>query len=502
MTRPCRDNEPLLLGIDLGTSSVKAGLFHPDGQLVAVENAHWPLRAPYPGWTEAEPERWRRAMRQALAKLPPQALARVKSVGVSALFPALLLLDEDGRPLRNAILYSDQRSGEQVEKIDRIFSIDRLQKLTANRVVPGTCTLASILWARENEPATIERAATIGHANTFLLKLLTGEPALDFGSASLSGLVEMGRDCYSPEICAAFDIDMKKLPPLVDSSAPVGKITPEASKSTGIPAGAVVAAGGGDALVGALGAGASDADDIFYVAGSSDCFTVRTDIAPRDLTFANCRFLLPGSYASIAATTTTGASLEWLGRNVLGFRGQCGERVMELAARSPAGANGVVFLPYLQGERAPLWNPNLRGVFTGLSAASGRDDMARAVLEGAVFTAKQALEATLQSFNPPSPRLLTVGGGARGELSLNTRAAVFGLPLEVLEFQDVTTLGAAMLGGLAAVIYASENEAIERTAPLRNIREIAPDKSLAGFYREHYKRFLAAQRIVISEPRC
>jgi len=495
-------NRSTLVGIDVSTSSVKVGLLRPHGPRLDVFRAPCRVRSPRPGWCEAAPEDWWRALRAALGAVPREDRRSVCGVGLSVLFPAWVALDRRGRPLRRAILYSDQRAAAEVDRLGGRIPLAQLEARLGNRVVPGNCSATALLWLRRHEPHVFRATHVFGHANTYLLKRLTGRFALDLCNASLTGLMPAGEAALSEDICAVFGIAPARLPPLCGSSEVVGEIAPHAARSLGLPSGVPVVAGCGDAVAATLGAGVIERGQVAYTAGSSDCFSLVLSRAPTDTRLVNCRFLGSRPWVSIATTTASGSALAWAADALFGDR-PARERLPALirsALRAGPGANGASFLPYLLGSRTPLWNPRARGAFVGLTAAVGRNDLARAVLEGATFASAQALDCLLTAHRRRAVTLIAAGGGTRSRAWLRIRAAVFRRPLRVLRVSETSTLGAAMLAGLGAGVFRTVEEAVRATEGLRGGVRVAPDPELVDRYRPLYRAFSKAQRIALAGP--
>jgi len=495
-------NRSTLLGIDVGTSSVKVGLLHLQGPRLDIFRAPCRVRSPRPGWCEAAPEDWWRAVRVALGAVPREARRSVCGVGLSVLFPAWVALDRSGRPLRRAILYSDQRAAAEVDRLGRRIPLARLEERLGNRVVPGNCSATALLWLRRHEPHVFRATHVFGHANTYLLKRLTGRFALDLCNASLTGLMPAGEATLSEDLCALFGVAPARLPRLCGSSEVVGEITPRAGRSLGLPSGLPVVAGCGDAVAATLGAGVIERGQVAYTAGSSDCFSLVLSRAATDTRLVNCRFLGSRPWVSIATTTASGSALAWAADALFGDR-PAGQRLPALirsALRAPPGANGVLFLPYLLGSRTPLWSDRARAAFLGLTAAVGRNHLARAVLEGVTFASAQALDTLLAAHRRRAVTLIAAGGGTRSHAWLKIRAALFRRPLRVLRLAETSTLGATMLAGLGVGLFRSVEEAVRATEGLRGGARVAPDRDLVARYRALCGAFSEAQRIALGGP--
>jgi len=519
----------LLAGVDVGTSGVKVGLFDPSGRLVGLGRASYGVESPHPGWAQTDPELWWQgflgALRQArdAGGVEPDAIA---ALGFSVLFPAVAPLDRRGRALHPALLYCDQRSLAQVQEIERRIPRADYEATIGNRLVPGTCAVTSMCWLRDQAPRAYAAAEALGFANTFFISRLTGTLATDPSHAALSGLADI-RDPWrwSGELCEAIGIERKHLPQIVEASQAVGRVTRAAAAETGLRAGTPIVAGCGDVAASAFGAGARLNGAAVYIAGSTDCMAAAMSRPAVDSAWVNCAYvknpghrpgLLPRkkpletaalnsplsiplqsqagasqlfpvdreTWLGIGTTTSSGVSVEWFVRQFL----PSGDLALmtKLAASSPPGSNRLLYLPYLQGERTPVWDPQARGVFIGLTASTGRGDLARAVFEGVAFALRQVIECAESEIS----EIRAVGGGTRNDLWNQIKADVLKLPLHVLSFQEMGTLGAALLAGVGGGIYGSLEEATGVADQATCAKIVEPDPTRAKLYDELFALYV------------
>jgi xylulokinase len=481
----------LLAGIDLGTSGVKLALFDVDGRPRGMGRGACAVEAPRTGWAQADPELWWRATARALAEACAEAgtsPGEIAAVGMGVLFPTVAPLDGQLRPLHPSILYNDGRSVAQVAAIERVMPRAAYESVTGNALVPGTCAATSIRWLADERPAVYRAARVFAGAHTYLAARLTGEIATDPSHAALSGLVDI-RDPtrWSQELCDALGVDVARLPRIAASAEAIGGVCPRAARQTGLRAGTPVAIGAGDAPAGCFGAGARDGRTAVYLAGSSDCLTVPLRCPRESRAWVNCAYIPPGVWLGIGTATSSGASADWCAREVFGEGGFAA--MVDAAAQSPAGAGGVTFLPYLQGERTPVWDPRARGLFVGLTLATTRGALARAVLEGTAFALRQVFESLGATTAGDVAEIRAVGGGARSAVWNQIKADVLGRPLSVLEFQDTGTRGAALMGALGAGIYASFDEAVSVAERALRTRTVQPEPARAALYDEAFDRY-------------
>lgn len=495
----------LLLGTDIGAQSLKVALFDERGTLVALEQIQYSIQRPRPGWAEGNPEIWWesfcRAVRSALEHRDVDS-EEIESIGISTMCPSLVALNEQGDPLRPAILYLDQRSLPQARRIQEEIGLDGVFQVTGNRIAPGTYSVTSMLWIKENEPHVFKRTRFFGHGNTFLAHRLTGQFAFDWTNASLTGLFQTGtRRVWSKELCASLRLSDEILPEPVISSTRIGNLSREASRATGLVEGIPVAIGGADTACSALGAGVIDPGQVFETSGTSDVLSFCADQPLFDIRFMNRCHVVPDRWLLMGAMLSPGAALRW-------FKDQfCSEeeemarklalspyRIMDLESEnSSPGSNGLIFLPYMQGERSPVWNPHARGVFFGLSLETTKADMIRCMLEGAAYGLRQNLGIGEGSLGVAVKEIRIVGGGAKSKAWSQIKADILKRPMILLDQQETAVLGAAMLGGLASGRFKDHKEAAWKTSAHPS-REFLPNPDLGRLYDQMYESYLTLYR--------
>jgi len=473
---------PLLLGIDVGTSAVKVMALTPAGETHGSAQEPCPPESPQPGWLEIPPERWWEAVKGAVARLfasEADSRARVQGVGLSGAFPTLVLFDDCLQPLRPAILYADQRSTEQAQALAEGIGTERFSQLTGNRLAAGNCTLTSLRWVVEQEPRVFSRVAGFGYANSYLAVRLTGRLVLDEASAPLTGLYDLRRGKWSDELLAKAAVPETVLPALLPPTAAAGTLTPQAARDLGLPAGIPVAIGSGDTVTSALGAGAGP-DEPFLTCGFTDSLvSVSGEPVPVD-GFVTTGGALPGQWLRIGARSATGAAVDWAAREMLGVDIP---HFCRLASEAPAGARGVAFLPHLAGERTPLWDPQARGLFTGLTLGTSAAEVARAVLEGVALGDREMLELLARATGSKPSRVRAAGGGTYDPFLKQLRADVCGLPVLYLAVEETAALGAALLAGVASDLT-PEPSTLARTVHERaGATLVTPDLRRADLYR-------------------
>jgi xylulokinase len=452
-----------LVGLDIGTTGVKALALSPDGVVTARAEEEYPLSTPRPGWAEQDPDDWVRAAEAALSRLG----GKESSLGLSGQMHGLVCLDSEQRVLRPAILWNDQRTAAECAEIEERIGLDRLIELTGNRALPGF-TAPKLLWLRRHEPEVYERIEHVLLPKDYVRLRLTGELATDAADASGTLLFDVPRRRWSDEVLAALEIPADWLP--------------AAYESPDVPA----VPGAGDQAAAALGVGVDRPGPLSIVLGTSGVVFAAlpgfaADAQARVHAFCHAA---PGSWHAMGVMLSAAGSLRWL-RDAVG--GTYGELIAE-AERWPPGAEGLTFLPYLQGERTPHADPNARGAFVGLTLRHDRGALVRAVLEGVGYGLRDSLEL-LRGLGVEADVGRASGGGARSDLWLRIVATVFDLPLERPVVEEGSAYGAALLAGVAAGSFADVHEAV--AACVRTSGRIEPEPSWREDYEAGYARFRA-----------
>ncbi|MBA3566384.1 MAG: xylulokinase [Actinobacteria bacterium] len=451
-----------LVGLDVGTTGVKALAITQAGEVVASAEEAYPLSTPRPGWSEQDPDDWVRAGERALARLDLDALR----VGFSGQMHGLVCLDEQDRALRPAILWNDQRTGVECVEIEERVGLERLISLTGNRALPGF-TAPKLLWLRRHEPEVYGRIRRITLPKDYVRFRLTGEWAIDAADASGTLLFDVARRRWSDDVLAALDVPREWLPPVHESTE---------------------IAGAGDQQAAALGVGVIEPGIVSVVLGTSGVVLAALPAYahdPQARVHAFCH-AVPDIWEAMGVMLNAAGSLRWF-RDALAPAASFDELTAEAGRWSP-GVEGLTFLPYLQGERTPHADPEARGSFTGLSLRHDRDALVRAVLEGVAYGLRDSLELLKELGVTPEKGRVS-GGGARSPLWLEIVASVLGLPLELTVVEEGSAYGAAMLAGVAGGVFADGHEAV--TACVRAREAVEPNADWASAYDEGYARFRA-----------
>ena len=451
-----------LVGLDVGTTGVKALAITPDGDVVASAEEGYALSTPQPGWAEQDPDDWWRASQAALARLGVDSPA----IGLSGQMHGLVCLAESGEVIRPAILWNDQRTAVECAEIEGLVGLERLITLTGNRALTGF-TAPKLLWLRRHEPDVYARIHRIVLPKDYVRLRMTGEWTIDVADASGTLLFDVANRRWSTEVLRALDIPEEWLPPV--------------SESTEV-------AGAGDQQAAALGVGVVEPGTVSVVLGTSGVvLAALPEYAhdPQARVHAFCH-ALPGTWEAMGVMLNAAGSLRWL-RDVLDPKTSFDELTAEAAA-CDAGAGGAAFLPYLQGERTPHADPDAHGSFTGLTLHHDRGALVRAVLEGVAYGLRDSLELLRELGVEPTAGRAS-GGGAHSRLWLEIVASTLGLPLERSVVDEGSAYGAALLAGVAGGTFTSAQEAVAACVRVRETVE--PNAAWASRYEDGYARFRA-----------
>jgi len=456
--------EPTLVGLDVGTSGVKALALSRNGAVLARAERDYPLSTPRPGWAEQDPEDWWRASEAALADLGVgAATAEATTIGLSGQMHGLVALDESERVLRPAILWNDQRTAAECAEIEERVGLERLIGLTGNRALTGF-TAPKLLWLRRHEPETYARIRHVLLPKDYVRLRLTGERAIDAADASGTLLFDVARRRWSDEVLEALELPAEWLPPVFESTE-VGAA--------------------GDQAAGALGVGIDRPGPLSVVLGTSGVvFAALPEYRaePEARLHAFCH-AVPDTWHAMGVMLSAAGSLQWL-HAALGSPAY--EELLGEAAGWEPGVEGLLFQPYLAGERTPHADPDARGAFTGLSLRHDRGALVRAVLEGVAYGLRDSLEL-LRGLGVEAEAGRVSGGGARSELWLRIVASILGLPLERTEAAEGAAYGAALLGGVAGGVFADAHEAVASCVRVRD--RIEPDAAWQAAYEDGYARY-------------
>jgi xylulokinase len=482
--------KPYLLAHDLGTTGNKATLFTTEGKLVSSLTVPYDTRYFNKNWSEQDPADWWRAVCGSTRALAREVDVRdIAAVCFSGQMMGCLCVDRDGRPLRPAILYSDQRAVRECGEILNRIDAREFYRITGHRA-SASYSAEKLMWVKNAEPEVYARTFKMLHAKDYLNFRLTGVMATEYSDASGTNLLDLKTRRWSEKLLDATGIDGEKLPVLTASTDVIGELTPEAAGETGLRAGIPVVAGGGDGLCAGVGVGSVKPGITYNYLGSSSWIATTTtepiyDDRMRTFVWAHA---VPGFVHPCGTMQTAGSSYAWLKNEICtqekASAAASGASPYELInaeiATSPPGANGLVFLPYLLGERTPRWNPDAKGALIGLTLAHTRADVLRAVMEGITLN----LSIILDIFRARAPisEITVIGGGAKGEVWRRIMADVY--QAEILKpdyLEEATSMGAAIIGGVGCGAF-RDFDVADRF--IRITDRVRPDQRAADVYAE------------------
>jgi len=479
----------LILAHDLGTTGNKASLFDADGALLGSAFAGYDTDYPQPNWAEQNPDDWWQAVcnttRQLLAETgaDPHAIA---AIGFSGQMMGCVPIDAADHPLRSCIIWADTRAQAQAQRLAELCGSSRIYRTVGHPASPAY-SAPKILWVRDEQPEIYERAVCFLQPKDYLVLRLTGSLATDYSDASGTLLFDLETRSWDSDFLAALDLPIERLPVLHASIDVVGEVTRDAAAATGLAVGTPVVIGGGDGSCAGVGAGVIEPGDAYCSLGSSAWISVASsapipDPKERTITFHHVH---PERYAPMGTMLAAGGARQWAWE----LLAQEGVDLDTAVAETERGAGGLVFLPYLLGERSPYWNPLARGTFVGLSMSHTRPQMARAALEGVALHLRLILDALSEQV-PGIETMRVIGGGTRSPLWRQILADSFSMPVHTLDLQaGATSWGAAVVAGVGVGLYdwsiANERiRVIDVTEP--NADDMAFYDELAGVFADTY----------------
>ena len=488
-----------VLGIDIGTGGTRALILRGDGRIVAsATEEHEPFASPQIGWAEQRPEDWWRAsgvaVRAALAQSGLRA-EDIACVGFSGQMHGAVMLDGAGEVVRPALIWCDVRTEKQCEWLNQKIGAEKLIQLTCNPALPNF-TLTKFLWVRENEPENWKRVRSVMLPKDYVRFRLTGERAIDVADASGTLMLDVAKRVWSVEVLKAADIDPTLLPRVFESPDVCGAVSAQGAKATSLAVGTPVVAGAGDQAAGATGMGIVAPGAVSATIGTSGVVFAATDrpaLDPRGRLHTFCH-AVPGRWHVMGVTQAAGLSLRWFRDNFVAASEKSAgmdayEKLTAEAATAPAGSDGLLWTPYLMGERTPHLDGNARGALIGLTASHKRAHVVRAILEGVAYSLKDSF-TIFGEMKLPVKSIRLGGGGARSELWRQIQADVYGHEVEIVEAEEGAAYGAAILAGVGAKVWESVDAACDGV--VRVMHRVKPD---AGNVRVMETNYVAYRRI-------
>lgn len=487
----------LLLGIDIGTSACKIAVFEKNGTVIAAGSGDYPVYYPQPGWAEQNPDEWWTAVCETIKTLLEKNhidAQEIAGVGIDGQSWSAIPIDQEGNVLANTPIWMDTRAQNICDRINREIGEENIFALTGNSLQPSYTT-AKILWYKENLPQMYEKIDKILQSNAFIAYRLTDALSHDMSQGYGVHCFDMKNGCWNDEMCEKMGIPRSFLPELVPSHQVVGTVTPKAAEKTGLAVGTPVVAGGLDAACGTLGAGVIHVGETQEQGGQAGGMSICIEEYAADPRLILGAHVVPGQWLLQGGTVGGGGVMRWFEKEFAGYEREIADRVgkssldqlNEIAQETPPGSDGVVFLPYMAGERSPIWDPNAKGVYYGLDFNKTKGHMVRAAMEGVAFSLKHNLDIA-EDTGAKVEELRAMGGSANSLLWTQIKSDITGKPIVVPSSDTATTLGAVILAGVGVGVYKDFEEAVHMTVKLTRRHE--PDMEKHRLYQKNYETYL------------
>jgi xylulokinase len=485
-----------VLGIDVGTGATRTIIMNESGRIAAsATEEHQAFASPRIGWAEQHPEDWWRAAKIAIRKALEIGKLRgeqISCVGFSGQMHGAVMLDNSDEVVRPALIWCDVRTDKQCKELNNRIGAEKLIQLTCNPAL-ANFTLTKLLWTREHEPANWARVRSVMLPKDYVRLKLTGERATDLADASGTLMLDVARRKWSAEVLQAVEMDQSLLPSLYESPEVCGELSSKGAEATGLKAGTPVVAGAGDQAAGAVGMGIVMPGAVSATIGTSGVVFAATDrpaLDPKGRLHTFCH-AIPGRWHVMGVTQAAGLSLRWF-RDCFGSKsaeqnGDSYEQLTAEAATVPAGAEGLLWAPYLMGERTPHLDPNARAVLAGLTASHTRAHVVRAILEGVTFSLRDTF-TIFGEMSVPVNCIRLGGGGATSPLWRQIQADIYGKEVEIVEAEEGAAYGAAILAGVGAKIWPSVDAACDSV--VRVVNRVRPDPANAATMDASYKKYV------------
>ncbi len=475
------------LGIDLGTSSIKAILVDETGRTVSKLSEGYSIYSPYPGWAEQNPGEWWKATVKAISKILSQGYInplQIQGIGISGQTHGMVLLDKDFSPLRDAVIWMDQRSIPQVKKLKEKFK-GRLNHITGLPIACGFM-LPSLLWIRENELPIWNRIYKVLLPKDYIRLKLSGVVASDVTDAGGTLLLDTTKRSWSREIINELNIPYNFFPSLYESSQITGRVTKKAAKEISLKEGTPIFAGGADQVMMAVGSGIVEIGEIASSIGTGGLLVTLTDwpIIKPDKVLHTIPYAINKKWILMGAILSGGSSLNWFLNQIISEELNSRQFLFKKISSTSAASKGLLFLPYLKGERTPYLDPQARGAFIGLNYHHSQSDLIRAVMEGVVFALRDSLEEFKKLGVEPSC-VITSGGGAKNELWRHIQADIFNLPIFTTNVEEASAYGASLIAAVGTGIFST----VEKTCKswIKRENEVIPNPKEVKIYEEVYQ---------------
>ncbi len=491
----------LLLGIDIGTSSCKAAVFKKNGEVVAAANAGYQVSYPKPGYAEQNPDDWWKAVCKATKECMEKGSVNpsdIAGIGVDGLSWAAVAVDRQGNVLANTPLWMDNRSAGICEKVNREIGEEEIFRVSGNPLT-AQYTTGKVLWYQENRPEVYQETHKILQSNSFIVYRLTGQFSQDVCQSYGWHCFDMEYGVWDEGMRKAMGIPEEFLPEISPCHAVVGTVTKKAAEECGLTEGIPVVAGALDAACGTIGAGVLHNGETQEQGGQAGGISICIDTYKADPRLILSHYVIPGSWILQGGTTGGGGVMRWMEQEFGDYErmmaGGLGKSSLvqfnEIAGRVAPGSDGVVFLPYMSGERTPIWDPDAKGVFYGLDFSKTKGHLVRASMEGVAYSVRHNLEAAEEA-GASVNILRSMGGSANSLLWTQMKSDITGKPIQVPNSDTATTLGAAILAGVGVGLYRDFEEAVDKTVTVKRVHE--PNQEVKAAYDKGYEIYLELYR--------
>lgn len=487
----------LLLGVDIGTSACKVAVFNKQGEVIASGNGGYQVYYPHPGWAEQNPDEWWSAVCSAIGDVLKKGNVKpeeIKGIGVDGQSWSAIPIDKDGNVLTNTPIWMDTRAQSICDRLNVEIGADNIFQVAGNSMQPSYST-AKILWYKENMPEVYANTYKILQSNAFIVYRFTGICSQDKSQGYGLHCFDMRTGTWNMEMCKKLGIPESFLSDIYECSEIVGGVSEKAAKETGLLEGTPVVAGALDAACGTLGSGVIHPGETQEQGGQAGGMSICLDEYAADPRLILSYHAVPNQWILQGGTVGGGGVMRWIEKELGDYERsiakECGKSSLvqfnELTEKVPAGSDGLIFLPYMSGERSPIWDPNAKGVYYGLDFSKTKGHLIRAAMEGVAYSLKHNLDIG-EKTGAKVEELLAMGGSANSLLWTQIKSDVTGKPITVPSSDTATTLGAVMLAGVGIGMYKDFEEAVKIT--VKKTRHHEPDMEKHAIYQKNYETYL------------